>query len=86
MTSSAYIDAEIFREHLNAIGLEIPPQTEPGRACDLAVRGLDAQRARELRRLVEQLLAGSATLHPDVRQAIAHSLLPALSDAAAREN
>lgn len=86
MPTSAYIDEEVFREHLIAAGLEIPPQASSAEACDLAVRGLDAQRARELRRLVEQLLAGSATLHPQVRQAISHILLPALSDAVERGN
>ncbi|HTN31776.1 MAG TPA: hypothetical protein VL178_13280 [Pseudomonas sp.] len=84
MISSAFIDAEIFREYLIAVGLEIPPETPPAQACELAVHGLDHQRARELRHLVEQLLAGSATLHPDVREAISHSLLPALCEAAER--
>src|SRR5690606_11627041 len=54
MISNAFIDAEIFREYLIAVGLEIPPQTTPVEACELAVRGLDDQRARELRHLVEQ--------------------------------
>ncbi|WP_437123604.1 hypothetical protein [Pseudomonas flexibilis] len=84
MPAAPYIDAEAFREYLNAVGLEIPSQTSPAEACEQAVRGLDAQRARELRHLVEQLLAGSATLHPEVRQAISHTLLPALCNAAER--
>ena len=40
--------------------------------------GLSPDRAQALRRLVEELLGGSATLLPNVREAISRTLLPAL--------
>jgi hypothetical protein len=43
------------------------------------VRGLDSGRAQALRKMVEQMLTGSATILPAVRQAIDRTLLPALA-------
>lgn len=73
------IGEEEFRERLVALGFDIPPQADAELACSLAVRGLDEQRSRTLRLLVENLLAGSATVHPAVRKAISRTLLPALA-------
>ncbi len=67
-----------FRDRLVALGIDIPPGVDAEEACALAVRGFDDQRALALRRLVEDLLASSATVHPSVRKAISHTLLPAL--------
>lgn len=78
MMHADLIDQEDFREHLIALGLNIPPGTSPEQACELAVSGLSAERAIALRRLVEELLGGSATLLPNVREAISRHLLPAL--------
>ena len=78
MMHADLIDQEDFREHLIALGLNIPPDASPEKACELAVSGLSAERAIALRRLVEELLGGSATLLPNVREAISRHLLPAL--------
>ncbi|MBA1273620.1 hypothetical protein [Stutzerimonas azotifigens] len=78
MMHADLIDAEDFRERLVALGLAIPPGSSPERACELAVTGLDGERALALRRLVEELLGSSATLLPAVREAISRNLLPAL--------
>lgn len=78
MMHADLIDQEDFRERLVALGLSIPPGTSAQQACTLAVSGLDSVRAKALRRLVEELLAGSATLLPAVREAINRQLLPAL--------
>ncbi|HCF3942218.1 hypothetical protein [Pseudomonas aeruginosa] len=42
------------------------------------MRGLSPERAQALRRLVEDMLGGHATLLPAVREAISRQLLPAL--------
>ncbi len=78
MMHADLIDQEDFREHLIALGLNIPPGASPEQTCELAVSGLSAERAIALRRLVEELLGGSATLLPNVREAISRHLLPAL--------
>lgn len=78
MMHADLIDQEDFRERLVALGLSIPPGTNAQQACELAVSGLDSVRAKALRRLIEELLAGSATLLPAVREAINKQLLPAL--------
>lgn len=79
MMHADLIDQEDFRERLVALGLSIPPGATPEQACDLAVSGLSAERAVALRHLVEELLGGSATLLPNVREAISRHLLPALA-------
>ncbi|SDT30972.1 hypothetical protein [Pseudomonas oryzae] len=78
MMHADLIDQEDFRERLVALGLSIPPGSSAQQACELAVSGLDSVRAKALRRLIEELLAGSATLLPAVREAINKQLLPAL--------
>ena len=78
MMHADLIDQEDFRERLVALGLNIPAGSSPEQACELAVSGLSAERAVALRRMVEELLGGSATLLPNVREAISRSLLPAL--------
>lgn len=78
MMHADLIDQEDFRERLVALGLSIPPGSSPEQACELAVSGLSSERAVALRRLVEELLGGSATLLPNVREAISRHLLPAL--------
>ena len=78
MMHADLIDQEDFRERLIALGLSIPAGVTPEQACELAVSGLSAERAVALRRLVEELLGGSVTLLPNVREAISKYLLPAL--------
>lgn len=78
MMHADLIDQEDFRERLVALGLTIPSGSSPEQACELAVSGLSPERAIALRRLVEELLGGSATLLPNVRAAISRHLLPAL--------
>lgn len=78
MMHADLIDQEDFRERLVALGLNIPAGASPEQACELAVSGLSQERAVALRHLVEELLGGSATLLPNVREAISRHLLPAL--------
>lgn len=73
------IDQEDLLGQFRALGFEIPPGASAEQACEQAVRGLSDERAKALRRMVEQLLTGSATILPTVRQAIDQQLLPALS-------
>lgn len=71
-------DQDDFRDRLVALGLSIPPGVSAEQACEHAVSGLSPERATALRRLVEELLGGNATLLPQVREAISRTLLPAL--------
>jgi len=73
------IDQEDFRERLLALGFSIPQGVSADQACSHALSGLNAERSTALRRLVEELLGGSATLLPAVREAISRTLLPALA-------
>jgi hypothetical protein len=79
MMHTDLIDEEDFINQLKAIGCELPPGSTAEHACAQAVRGLTADRAIALRKLVEQLLTGSATILPAVRQAIDQQLLPGLA-------
>jgi hypothetical protein len=79
MMHADLIDQDDLLGQLRALGFEMPAGADAEQACEYAVRGLDATRARVLRGLVEQLLGGSATLLPAVRQAIDKNLLPALA-------
>ncbi|KFE54151.1 hypothetical protein [Pseudomonas syringae] len=72
------IDQEDLISQLRAIGFEMPSGATAEQACAQAVCGLTDDRATALRRLVEQMLSGSATILPAVRQAIDKQLLPAL--------
>ncbi|BCD86104.1 hypothetical protein PSm6_25110 [Pseudomonas solani] len=78
MMHADLIDQEDFRERLVALGLAIPSGVSAEQACEHAVSGLSPERAVALRRLVEELLGGRATLLPNVREAISRTLLPAL--------
>lgn len=73
------IDQEDLISQLRSIGFEMPSGATAEQACAQAVCGLTADRATALRRMVEQLLTGSATILPAVRQAIDKELLPALA-------
>lgn len=78
MMHADLIDQDDFRDRLVALGFEIPSGATAEQACERAVVGLSQERAQALRRLVEELLGGSATLLPAVREAISRNLLPAL--------
>ncbi|HBP5443192.1 hypothetical protein IPC665_19820 [Pseudomonas aeruginosa] len=78
MMHADLIDQDDFRERLQALGFSVPPDSTPEQACEYAVRGLSLERAQALRRLVEDMLGGHATLLPAVREAISRQLLPAL--------
>jgi hypothetical protein len=78
MMHADLIDQDDFRERLVSLGFDIPSGVSAEQACERAVSGLSQERKLALRKLVEELLGGSATLLPAVRQAICRNLLPAL--------
>lgn len=78
MMMAELIDQDDFRDRLVSLGFELPPGISAEAACQRVATGLCVDRARQLRRLVEDLLGGSATLLPAVREAINRHLLPAL--------
>lgn len=78
MTQPDLIDHNDFRLRLVALGIDVPSGVDAMQACRLATSGISPDRARALRRLAEELLAGSAALRPCVREAICLGLLPAL--------
>jgi len=78
MMHADLIDQEDLISQLRAIGFEMPPGATAEQACAQAVCGLTSDRATALKRLVEQMLTGSATILPAVRQAIDQQLLPGL--------
>ena len=78
MMHADLIDQEDLRERLMSLGLSIPSGVSAEQTCEYAITGLTAERATALRRLVEELLGGSATVLPTVREAISRTLLPAL--------
>ncbi|MCS5515392.1 hypothetical protein NWF32_08485 [Pseudomonas qingdaonensis] len=80
MMHADLIDQDDLLGQLRALGFEMPAGAGAEQACECAVRGLSAERARALRGLVEQLYTGSATILPAVRQAIDKQLLPALAN------
>jgi len=79
MMHADLIDQEDLVGHLRALGFETPSGVSAEKACEHAVRGLDAPQARALKGMVEQMYTGSATILPAVRQAIDKQLLPALA-------
>ena len=79
MMHADLIDQEDLISQLRAIGFEMPSGATADQACAQAVCGLTEDRANALRRLIEQMLTGSATILPAVRQAIDKELLPALA-------
>lgn len=78
MMHADLIDQDDLLGHLRALGFEMPPGATADQACEHAVRGLTDERAQALRKLVEQMFGGGATILPAVRQAIDQQLLPAL--------
>lgn len=78
MMHADLIDQDDFRDRLVSLGFEIPKDATAEQACERAVIGLSQERAQVLRKLIEELLGGSATLLPAVREAICRNLLPAL--------
>lgn len=78
MMHTELIDQEDLRERLVALGISIPSGVSAEQACEYAVTGLSPDRAVALRRMVEDILGGSATVLPTVREAISRTLLPAL--------
>ncbi|MFJ4141764.1 hypothetical protein [Pseudomonas sp. NPDC089734] len=79
MMHADLIDQEDLLGQLRSLGFEMPSGATAEQACMQAVCGLNEERATALRRLVEQLLTGKATILPAVRQAIDQQLLPALA-------
>ena len=79
MMHADLIDQDDLISQLRSIGLDVPSGVSAEVACAQAVRGLNEDRARDLRKLVEKILSGSATVLPAVRQAIDQQLLPALA-------
>ena len=80
MMHADLIDQEDLISQLRAIGFETPSGATAEQACAQAVCGLTTDRATALKRLVEQMLTGSATILPAVRQAIDQQLLPGLAE------
>lgn len=80
MMHADLIDQEDLISQLRAIGFETPSGATAEQACAQAVCGLTEGRATALKRLVEQMLTGSATILPAVRQAIDQQLLPGLAE------
>ena len=78
MMHADLIDQEDLISQLRAIGFETPSGATAEQACAQAICGLTTDRATALKRLVEQMLTGSATILPAVRQAIDQQLLPGL--------
>ncbi len=79
MMHADLIDQDDLLGQLRSIGFEMPSGATAEQACTQAVCGLNDDRARALRQLVEKMLSGSATILPAVRQAIDQQLLPALA-------
>ncbi|TBU87630.1 hypothetical protein [Phytopseudomonas dryadis] len=79
MMHAELIDQEDLRERLVALGISIPSGVSAEQACEYAVMGLSPDRAIALRHMVEDMLSGSATVLPAVREAISRTLLPALA-------
>lgn len=79
MMHADLIDQDDFRDRLVSLGFDIPSGASAEQACERAVSSLSQERKLVLRKLVEELLSGSATLLPAVRQAICRNLLPALA-------
>ena len=73
------IDQEDLLSQLKALGFSVPPGATAEQACECAVRGLNNDRAMELRTMVKQMYTSSASIQPAVRQAIDKQLLPALA-------
>jgi hypothetical protein len=80
MMHTDLIDQSDLREALQLAGVQLPSDASPEQACARALQGLDDERARALRGMIEQMLASGATMLPAVREAISRELLPALAE------
>jgi hypothetical protein len=78
MMHADLIDQDDLLSQLRSLGFEVSSGSTAEQACECAVRGLSAARAKALKGMVEQMYTGSATILPAVRQAIDKQLLPAL--------
>ncbi len=79
MMHAELIDQDDLLNQLRSLGFEVSSGASAEQACECAVRGLNEARAKELKKMVEQIYSGSATILPAVRQAIDRQLLPALA-------
>ena len=79
MMHTDLIDQDDLIGQLRSIGFEMPSGATAEQACSQVVCGLNEDRARALRQMIEKLLIGGATILPAVRQAIDKQLLPALA-------
>lgn len=79
MMHADLIDQEDLIGQLRGLGFDMSSGSTAEQACAQAVCGLTEARATALRRMIEQMLTGSATILPAVRQAIDQQLLPALA-------
>ncbi|WP_407314759.1 hypothetical protein [Pseudomonas sp. nanlin1] len=79
MMHADLIDQEDLLGQLRSLGFDVSGASNAEQACQCAVRGLDAGRAKALRGMVEKMLGGGATILPAVRQAIDQIVLPALA-------
>jgi hypothetical protein len=79
MMHADLIDQEDLLGQLRSLGFDTSASATAEQACAQAVCGLTEARATALRRMIEQMLTGSATILPAVRQAIDQQLLPALA-------
>ena len=79
MMHADLIDQDDLLNQLRSLGFDVASGASAEQACECAVRGLSEARARALKKMVEQMYSGSATILPAVRQAIDKQLLPALA-------
>ena len=78
MMHADLIDQDDLLNQLRSLGFDVASSANAEQACECAVRGLSEARAKALKKMVEQMYSGSATILPAVRQAIDKQLLPAL--------
>ena len=69
MMHADLIDQEDLLSQLRALGFDMPPGATAEQACTQAVCGLTEARATALRRMIEQILTGSATILPEIGRA-----------------
>lgn len=79
MMHADLIDQDDLLSLLRTKGFEPPAGATAEQACAHVVCGLNEDRARALKKMVEEMLSSGATLLPAVRQAIDQQLLPALA-------
>jgi hypothetical protein len=79
MMHADLIDQDDLLNQLRSLGFEVSSGASAEQACECAVRGLSEARAKALKKMVEQMYSGSATILPAVRQAIDKQWWPALA-------